>query len=175
MVAVMSAQGGSAAVSAGRGTGQASEEIAFPSVDWFRALADAMNRNRARQEQLGYVDCVAEFKVLDGGNGGRGVAYQVTFEEFEATDVREVAAADEARADFALDATLATWRAMIESIAAGSGRPALDQTLNRLSHMGTPIQLRSSDQLRKDMYFRFNQSLQEFVNASAGFRTIFRS
>jgi len=24
------------------------------------------------------------------------------------------------------------------------------------------------------MYFRFNQSLQEFVNASAGFRTSFR-
>jgi hypothetical protein len=37
------------------------------------------------------------------------------------------------------------------------------------------IRLRSSDQLRKDMYFRFNQSLQEFVNASAGFRTIFRN
>lgn len=67
-----------------------------------------------------------------------------------------------------------TWRAMIESIAAGNGRPALDQTLNRLSHMGTPIRLRSDDQLRKDMYFRFNQSLQEFVNASAGFRTSFR-
>jgi len=154
--------------------GNAPEEIAFPSVEWFRALADAMNRNRARQEQLGYVDCVAEFKVLDGGPNGGPVAYQVTFEEFEATDVREATKADEGRADFALDASLATWRAMIESIAAGNGRPALEQTLNRLSHMHTPIRLRSDDQLRKDMYFRFNQSLQEFVNASAGFRTTFR-
>jgi len=152
----------------------AREEVAFPSLDWFRALADAMNRNRARQEQLGYVDCVAEFRVLDGGPGGKPVAYQVTFEEFEATDVREVTTSDETRADFALDASLATWRSMIESIAAGNGRPALDQTLNRLSHMGTPIRLRSTDQLRKDMYFRFNQSLQEFVDASAGFCTVFR-
>ena len=31
--------------------------------------------------------------------------------------------ADLARADFSLDATLATWREMIESIARGRGRP----------------------------------------------------
>ena len=37
----------------------------FPSVEWFRRLADHMNANRARQEQLGYVDCVAEFRVRD--------------------------------------------------------------------------------------------------------------
>lgn len=137
-------------------------------------MADRMNANRARQEQLGYVDCIAEFCVLDGGSDGSRVAYQVTFEEFEAVDVREVGVADQARADFALDATLATWRDMIESIACGGGRPGLEHTLNRLSHMGTPICLRASDPLRKDMYFRFNQSLQEFVNASASFRTVFR-
>jgi hypothetical protein len=170
----MTAQIGPTVTAANCVDAQTRDEIAFPSVEWFRALADAMNRNRARQEQLGYVDCVAEFKVLDGGPGGTPVAYQVTFEEFEATDVREATAADESRADFALDASLTTWRAMIESIAAGNGRPGLEQTLNRLSHMGTPIRLRSSDQLRKDMYFRFNQSLQEFINASAGFCTKFR-
>jgi hypothetical protein len=170
----MAAQAEPAGVAAHGAPGPTHEAIPFPSMEWFRALADAMNRNRARQEQLGYVDCVAEFKVLDGGPGGTPVAYQVTFEEFEATDVREATAADESRADFALDASLTTWRAMIESIAAGNGRPGLEQTLNRLSHMGTPIRLRSSDQLRKDMYFRFNQSLQEFINASAGFCTKFR-
>ena len=62
---------------------------------------------------------------------------------------------------------------MIESIAAGGGRPALDQTLNRLSHMGTPVRVHSDDPLRRDLYFRYNQSLQEFVNASGCFRTGF--
>jgi hypothetical protein len=151
------------------------ETIVFPSIEWFCALAERMNANRARQEQLGYVDCIAEFKVLDGGPGGKPVAYQITFEEFAATDVLEATPADEGRADFALEASLDTWREMIESIAAGNGRPGLEQTLNRLSHMGTPVQLRAPDPLRKDMYFRFNQSLQEFVNASASFRTSFRS
>ena len=154
----------------------ASDAVPFPSLAWFRALADLMNGNRARQEQLGYVDCVAEFRVIDGGPTRRAVAYQVTFEEFEAVDVREIdvtKVADAVRADFALDATLGTWRAMIESIAEGGGRPDLDQTLNHLSHAGTPITLRGDDPIRKDTYFRFNQSFQEFFNASAAIRTTF--
>ena len=154
-------------------TAAAEAAIPFPSVAWFQKLADLMNANRARQEQLGYVDCVAGFTVLDGGPGAAPWTVHVTFEEFEATDVREAGAADASRADFTLEATLATWREMIESIAAGGGRPDLDHTLNRLSHPGTPIFVRSDDPLRKDMYFRFNQSLQEFVNASGGFATEF--
>lgn len=148
------------------------EAIAFPSLDWFRRLAGLMNASRARQEQLGYVDCVAGFRVLDGP-GGRPWTAEVTFEEFAATDVREASPEASDRADFVLEATLATWRAMVESIAAGDGRPALDQTLNHLSHMGEPLRLVAGDPLRRDLYFRYNQSLQEFVNASATFPTVF--
>ncbi len=149
------------------------EQAPFPSTVWFQRLADLMNAARARQEQLGYVDCVAEFTILDGGDAGEPLSIQVTFEEFDAVDVREAGPDDVGRADFSLDATLATWQEMIESIATGNGRPDLEHTLNRLSHAGTPITLRSDDPLRRDMYFRFNQSFQEFFNASAGFRTVF--
>jgi len=149
------------------------ETIPFPSLAWFEKLADLMKQNRARQEKLGYVDCVVAFTVLDGGPNGSPWSAQVTFEEFEVTDVREADAEDAERADFALEATLATWREMIMSIARGGGRPDLEHTLNYLSHPGTPIYLRSDDPLRRDMYFRFNQSLQEFVNASGAFHTSF--
>jgi hypothetical protein len=142
--------------------------LPFPSLDWFRRLAALMNANRARQEQLGYVDCVAAFRVLDGP-GGVPWSAEVTFEEFAVIDVRETT--DPSRADFTLEATLATWRAMIDSIAAGDGRPDLAQTLNCLTHAGTPIRLVAADPLRRDLYFRYNQSLQEFVNASASFPT----
>jgi hypothetical protein len=145
----------------------------FPSVAWFQRLAAIMNANRARQEQLGYVDCVAQFTVTDGGPGRRPRSVQVTFEEFAAVDVREAGPADAGRTDFVLEATLATWREMIESIAAGGGRPDLEHTLNRLSHFGTPILVHSNDPLRRDLYFRYNQSLQEFVNAAGTFRTEF--
>jgi hypothetical protein len=142
----------------------------FPSTDWFQRLADLMNANRARQEQLGYVDCVAGFRVVDAAGGAR--TFEVTFEEFAAIDVREADASD-ARADFVLEATLATWREMIENIAHGKGRPDLTHTLNYLSHPGTPVRLVSHDPLKADLYFRYNQSLQEFVNASASFATAF--
>jgi hypothetical protein len=151
----------------------APEAIAFPSVEWFERLAQLMKDNRARNEHLGYIDCAVIFTVLDGGLRARPWSAQVTFEEFEATDVREATGADLARADFSVDATLATWREMIASIARGRGRPDLTHTLNYLSHTGEPIRVWSDDPLRKDMFFRFNQSLQEFINASGTFRTIF--
>lgn len=147
--------------------------VAFPSKAWFQRLADLMNANRARQEQLGYVDCVAQFTVLDGGPGGTPVSYQVTFEEFACTGVTELASAALNGADFALEAKLADWRTMIASIADGHGRPALEQTLNRLSHMQTPFRLVAEDVLRSDYYYRYNQSLQEFINASAQFTSHF--
>lgn len=147
--------------------------VAFPSLAWFHRLAHVMNANRARQEQLGYVDCVAQFTVIDGGLEGTPFAVQVTFEEFEALDVCVARPADDGRADFALEGSLATWRAMIESIAAGGGRPDLEQTLNRLSHFGTPMRVVADDPLRRDLFFRYNQSLQEFVNAAATFTTRF--
>ena len=146
--------------------------VPFPSLAWFRRLADLMNASRARQEQLGYVDCVAAFTVLESP-AGTPRTVQVTFEEFAAVEVREADATDVGRADFTLEATLATWREMIESIAAGDGRPDLVQTLNHLTHPGTPIRLSADDPLRRDLYFRYNQSLQEFVNASGLFRTVF--
>ncbi|MCC7410568.1 MAG: hypothetical protein IT495_02890 [Gammaproteobacteria bacterium] len=150
----------------------AMEHVPFPSLEWFRHLAALMNANRARQEQLGYVDCVADFTVTDGAADGGPFTVLVTFEEFEATDVRATSAAG--AGDFSLQADLATWRAMIESIAAGGGRPGLEFSLNRLSHMGTPMRVVADDPLRMDLYFRYNQSLQEFVNASAHFVTDFR-
>ncbi|HKN00606.1 MAG TPA: hypothetical protein VJX23_08825 [Candidatus Binataceae bacterium] len=151
----------------------AQSTIAFPSLEWFQHLALLMKQSRALHEHLGYIDCVAQFTVLDGGLRAKPWSAQLTFEEFEAIDVREVGATDAARTDFTVEATLATWREMIENIARGRGRPDLTHTLNYLSHTGAPIRVWSDDPLRKDLFFRYNQSLQEFVNASAAFRTVF--
>ncbi len=141
--------------------------IPFPSLAWFAKLGERMNADRARYEHLGYVDCIVEFVVLDAFGPGRPLRVQVTFDEVSVTDVREAGPADAERADFALEADAKSWREMIESIAKGHGRPALDQTLNKLSHFDTPFRLRADDPLKRDLYFRYNQSLQEFVNASA--------
>ncbi len=153
---------------------QREQELAparFPSLAWFEQLGALMNANRARQEQLGYVDCVAGFRVTDAA-GDTLFETAVTFEEFATTRIREVTDGS-SDADFLLVATLDTWREMIESIAAGDGRPDLEHTLNRLSHMGAPLRLTGDDVLKTDLYFRYAQSLQEFFNASARFRSVF--
>jgi hypothetical protein len=151
----------------------AAAELAFPSRDWFARLGELMNADRVRHEHLGYVDCVVEFRVLDAHGPGRPERVQVTFEEFGVTDVRALTTGGDSRADFVLEADAKAWRAMIESIARGHGRPELEQTLNHLSHMETPFRVVSGDPLKRDLYFRYNQSLQEFVNASARFTTHF--
>ena len=149
------------------------EVVAFPSRIWFERLVEAMNANRQRQEVLGYVDCVAQFTIDDGGPGGGPVAYRVTFEEFSALGVEEIEGREFGNADFAVEGPLAVWREMISSIAAGGCRPDLDHTLNRLTHLGNQLRLRAPDTIHADYYFRFNQSLQEFVNASGAFVTRF--
>jgi hypothetical protein len=141
--------------------------ISFPSLAWFEMLGERMNADRARYEHLGYVDCIVEFAVRDARGPGRPLRVQVTFDEFSVTDVREAGPADAERADFTLEADPKAWREMIESIAKGKGRPGLDQTLNHLSHFDAPFRVCSADPLKRDLYFRYNQSLQEFVNASA--------
>lgn len=148
--------------------------VPFPSSAWFERLAALMRADRARHEHLGAIDCVAQFTVLDGGRDGGPWHVQVTFEEFEAVDVREVDATAIERADFVVESDLETWREMIESIAAGRGRPDFEHTLNYLSLPGTPIRVWSDDPVRRDMFFRFNQSLQEFFNASAAVPTEFQ-
>jgi len=147
--------------------------VPFPSLAWFAKLGERMNADRARHEHLGYVDCIAEFAVRDAYGPGRPLRAQVTFVEFSAVDVREAGPADAERADFTLEADPKTWRVMIESIAKGKGRPALDQTLNYLSHFDSPFRVSAADPLKRDLYFRYNQSLQEFVNASAQSVTVF--
>lgn len=145
--------------------------VTFPSVEWFERLGEEMQRKRSLHEHLGDVDCVAQFTVVDGAPGGLPWSVQVTFEEYAVTDVRE--AKDVSRADFVVEGDLEAWRGMIASIARGEGRPDLAHTLNYLTLPGTPMRAWSDDPVRRDLFFRFNQSLQEFFNASAALPTRF--
>ncbi|MDH5738446.1 MAG: hypothetical protein OEZ23_09040 [Gammaproteobacteria bacterium] len=143
----------------------------FPSLEWFQNLADLMNGNRARAEQLGYVDCIARFTVTRDGKPL--FCAQITFDEFEVLAVTRGTARNADKADFELKGELADWAEMIDNIRDGGGKPDLEHTLNRLSHIGTPFLLVQDDPMRRDMYFRYNQSLQEFFNASAQFETLY--
>ena len=61
---------------------------------------------------------------------------------------------------------------MIENIRVNNG-PDLEHTLNFLTFPDDPMQVGGPDQLDVDAFYRFNESLQRFVNASAEFTTTY--
>jgi len=147
--------------------------LVFPSVAWFERLAELMDERRERHRHIGTIDCLAQFTMFDAPAPGESWHVQVRFEEYRVVEVKQVGAADSVRADFILETDLDVWQEMVENIAAGQGRPDLDHSLNRLSLPGVPMRLWSEDPLNRDLFFRYNQSLQEFWNASVEIDTVF--
>lgn len=147
-----------------------SETVPFPSTQWFEALAARMTEQRDHFEKLGACDCVAQLTIWDGPNDEEWRC-QFVFDEFDVTGIKEVTEDDEPQADFILETDLETWQEMVDSIFDGQGQPGLDHTLNRLSMPGTPIRLWSHDPLNRDAFYRFNQTIQRFINNCASFKT----
>jgi hypothetical protein len=58
------------------------------------------------------------------------------------------------------------WDRMLGEIAE-DGRPQLRHTLSSLALVGEELWLESTDQLREDKFYRFNQTLQELLNLAA--------
>lgn len=145
--------------------------VAFPSVEWFEALGQLMHGQRDHFAKIGDMDCIMQVTLYDATPDGQPWRCQVEFEGTDVVDVREVGEADEERADFVLETDLGTWREMVDNIVANGGTPDLDHTLNRLSLPGVPIRLWGVDPVRRDAYYRFNQSLQHYINNVAALTT----
>jgi hypothetical protein len=138
----------------------------FPSVEWFTRLGELMEENRPVHEHVGEIDCSCVWTVFDADGQGTDRHFHTTFELYSLVDVREVSEEERVKANFILETDVWVWKEMLDSIAEGGGRPDLEHSLNRLSLPGVPIRLWAEDPLDRDMFFRFNGSLQEFVNAS---------
>jgi len=144
----------------------ATNTLVFPSVEWFQALQQLVNAD-PEFRRLGTVDAGMGVKV-----GSR--VFVITFEAFECVDVKEGAEADLDDLDFYLELSEAGWRDLVENTKANGGADrrhtlnTLDLTLDDgLSQNAT------GDQLRGDMFFRVNQSLQHFFDLSAQLETVF--
>ena len=147
---------------------EASASARFPSVDWFDEVRRVFNgEDKYRGAGGGQCNCLAGMKIGDD-------VFVLTFEGVEcscAVKADETALDD---VDFYLDMAPAGWREMIANIRANDGAD-LHHTLNTLdldleeglatSHHG--------DQYREDLFFRYNQTLQFFFDASARVKTEF--
>ena len=140
------------------------DPIVFPSLDWFEALQKLVNDDPAYR-RIGTVDAAMGVKVADE-------VFVVTFEAFECRSVRAGNEYDLINVDFFIEMEPDAWRTMLENIKA-NGAAEAGQTLVSLDMLHEISTNATGDQLRADMFFRYNQSLQHFFDLSANLNTVF--
>jgi hypothetical protein len=144
--------------------------LRFPALSWFKSLQEAANANPERSRRLGTVDLTLVVKI---DYPASGQYFEITFSGYRCTNVRQLAELCEARSDAVIiEGPYQTWREMIESIVA-HGHADLNYTLNTLTLYDTPLRVTSQNQLDTDLFYRYQQNLQEFFDAAAGIATYF--
>lgn len=141
----------------------------FPSVDWFDQVREVFNNNE-EYHGAGGGACDTTFAVKIGDE-----IYQLVMEGLECTSATSIDESALAQMDFYLDMDPEEWQAMIENIKENDGAD-LNWTLNTLD-LDRDERLAKSvtgDQYREDLFFRYNQTLQFFFDASARIDTQFR-
>ena len=136
----------------------------FPSVEWFQEAANLLNTSDSFK-RLGTTDCEMGVQVGDQ-------FYEIDFEAFEITKVSEINATRAAELDFTLVQTADAWQAMLEDTKL-NGRATHDFTLNSLDLRSTEELARGRDYHRRDAFYRFNQTFQEYFDNAAKMETTF--
>ncbi|HEX2173089.1 MAG TPA: hypothetical protein VHL09_11670 [Dehalococcoidia bacterium] len=135
----------------------------FPSLEWFQALRDVVNQD---EEYRHYGTCDAEMGVKVGDK-----LYRITFEAFEVAGVAEIGEDDLRDCDFYLEMPPDAWREMLSNIREHGGAD-LSHTLNTLDfNLGGVA--KSDDEYRRDLFYRYNQSFQQFFDDSRLIETRF--
>ena len=142
----------------------------FPSEAWFEALQERAAAKPERFKKLGFVDATVGIKVQPD-NGGAAAGFVLEFAGYGCKKIRP-AKRPEQVADFVLTGPYPAWKEMIENIRS-NGEPDLQHTLNVLTLPGVPLTLEAADQLKADLFFRYNQTFQEFFNGAAEVETEF--
>jgi hypothetical protein len=140
----------------------------FPSVEWFEAVSERADEDREKFRVLGYVD--ADVGIRIDGNGAGAKSYLLKFRDYGVESVAEASSLD--GADFTLEGSLNAWTDMVRNITKNGGAD-IAHSLNRLTMAGTPLKVVATDQLKADIFSRFNQSFQAYFNEAAAVPTEF--
>ncbi|MEZ5552892.1 MAG: hypothetical protein R3E82_18570 [Pseudomonadales bacterium] len=134
----------------------------FPSIQWFEAIQQEAKAEADTFRRMGFCDAKVLFESRSSKTNRR---FLLSFEDYGMTSVRELGTDEKADADFSLTADETVWQEMIENIHS-NGEADLGHTLNRLQLPGA-VQLVAEDQQRADLFYRYNQTFQEFFNLSS--------
>ena len=136
----------------------------FPSVEWFKTAADVLNKSDSFK-RLGTTDSTMGVQVDEK-------YYEIDFEAFEVAEVKEIDAGRAEELDFVLVQPYDGWKAMLQDIKK-NGRATHDFTLNSLDLQSADEFARGKDYHRRDAFYRFNQTFQEYFDNTAVIETAF--
>lgn len=148
----------------------------FPSVGWFRVLADRMAAQPEKYRKLGGMDLTLVPRILFAD--GRRETYRLAFQGHRCTGVERVDDTEtvDGRHAVVMEGEYDAWRSMLENIRR-NGRADLSHTLNYLTLPDWPFRLIPVDdgegQLDVDRFYRYNETLQEFFDEAARVDTRF--
>ena len=136
----------------------------FPSIEWFQQAADLLNKSDSFK-RLG--TCDSEMGVQVGDR-----IFEIDFEAFEVTSVKEIDQARAEQLDFVLVQSPDAWRAMLDDIKQ-NGHATHEYTLNSLDLRSDTEFAIGKDYNRRDAFYRFNQTFQDYFDMSAKMETSF--
>ena len=140
----------------------------FPSVEWFDAVRHEFNTDESVRDAGGGT-CDAKVGVRVGD-----AFYLLVFDGFECASAVQIKESALESTDFYLDMAVEDWREMLTNIQ-DNGEADLDHTLNTLdldSEEGLARSV-SGDQYLQDLFYRYNQTFQNFFDLSSRVETEF--
>lgn len=136
----------------------------FPSVEWFKQAGDLLNKSDSFK-RLGTCDTQMGVKVGDD-------YFQVDFDAFEVAGAHKIDAQKADELDFTLVQTPNAWKAMLDNIKE-NGLATHEFTLNSLDLRSDQELAIGKDYNRRDAFYRFNQTLQDYFDVSAKMETTY--
>ena len=133
-------------------------------LSFYQDLADLMNAHPETYEGLGEVDLT--LGVVLTGTGGDDLRIRLRFEDLGCTGVSLLGDGEEADCDCWLAGDIGAWSEMFDDIVA-NGRATGRSTVNSLTLIGDRIRARGDDPMGVDRFFRFNQTIQQFLDGAA--------
>lgn len=132
------------------------DALLFPSLEWFRALADRVTspEHADRFRRLGITDTTFVLAVGEE-------AYRIAFDGFEVGEVTEWDG--ESPVDFVLAGSPAAWQDLLDHLG--------NRTLNSLV-LGGELELTGDEQLGIDCFYRYNPTIEAFVELAADLPTV---
>lgn len=141
----------------------------FPTAEWIDQVAAEASADAEELAKLGFCNLRLALAVIAAPGGDRGLG--LVLDGFDIRSEGEVDP-DSWHPDCTLEGPMGAWVDMLTNIAA-NGRADLGHTLNALTLAEFPMRVTAADPMGRDLFFRYNETLQAIFDRSARVPTDF--